>query len=214
MLPKSADRRPSGFVEPCRPSKASAPPSGPEWVHEIKHDGFRLLVRREGPRVRCFTRGGFDWADRFPAIVEAARRLRAQSFLIDGEVIVCRPDGLSDFDALRYRRAGHSATLVAFDLIQLQDDDLRERPLLTRKQRLAKMLGNGGAISYNEHIDQDGPAVFEHACRLGLEGIVSKRLDAPYRSGLSKTWLKSKNPLSPAVRREREEDWGQKESKW
>jgi bifunctional non-homologous end joining protein LigD len=112
MLRTSADRRPSGFVEPCRPSKASAPPSGPEWVHEIKHDGFRLLVRREGPRVRCFTRGGYDWADRFPAIVEAASRLRAQSFLIDGEVIVCRPDGLSDFDALRYRRGGYSATLV------------------------------------------------------------------------------------------------------
>jgi len=93
--------------------KASAPPSGPEWVHEIKHDGFRLLMRRVGARVRCFTRGGYDWADRFPAIVEAARRLRAQSFLIDGEVIVCRPDGLSDFDALRYRRDGYSATLVA-----------------------------------------------------------------------------------------------------
>src|SRR3954467_13566686 len=157
---------------------------------------------------------GYDWANRFPAIVEAASRLRAQSFLIDGEVIVCGPDGLSDFDALRYRRDGHSATLVAFDLIELQDDDLRDEPLLKRKHRLAKMLRNGGAISYNEHIDQDGPAVFEHACRLGLEGIVSKRLDAPYRSGLSKTWLKSKNPLSPAVRREREEDWGQKESKW
>src|SRR4051794_36675495 len=84
MLRRVADRRPSGFVEPCRPSKAAAPPSGPEWVHEIKHDGFRLLVRREGTRVRCFTRGGYDWADRFPAIVEAASRLRAQSFLIDG----------------------------------------------------------------------------------------------------------------------------------
>jgi bifunctional non-homologous end joining protein LigD len=76
-----------------------------------------LLVRREGPRVRCFTRGGYDWADRFPAIVEAARSLRAQSFLIDGEVIVCRPDRLSDFDALRYRCDGYRATLVAFDLI-------------------------------------------------------------------------------------------------
>src|SRR3954453_20644134 len=123
MLRKSADRRPSGFVEPCRPSKASAPPSGPEWVHEIKHDGFRLLVHREGPRVRCFTRGGYDWADRFPAVIEAASRLRAQSFLIDGEGIVCRPDGLSDFDALRYRRRGHNVTLVPFDQIELQGED-------------------------------------------------------------------------------------------
>src|SRR2546423_13016988 len=87
MLRTSADRRPSGFVEPCRPTKAGAPPSGPEWVHELKHGGFRLLVRRDGPRVRCFTRGGYDRADRFPAIVEAASRLRAQSFLIDGEVM-------------------------------------------------------------------------------------------------------------------------------
>jgi ATP-dependent DNA ligase len=178
------------------------------WVHEIKHDGFRLMVRREGSRVRCFTRGGYDWADRFPAIVDAASRLRAQSFLIDGEAVVCRPDGLSDFDALRFGRRAHEATLVAFDLIELQADDLRDEPLERRKQRLAKMLARGGAaITYNEHLSQDGPAVFEHACRLGLEGIVSKRLDAPYRSGPSKTWLKSKNPLSEAVRREREEDW-------
>jgi bifunctional non-homologous end joining protein LigD len=124
-------------------------------------------------------------------------------------VIVCRPDGLSDFDALRYRRVGYSATLIAFDLIQLQDDDLRDESLVKRKQQLAKMLCNGDdAIAYNEHVDHDGPAVFQHACRLGLEGIVSKRLDSPYRSGPSKTWLKSKNPLSEAVRREREEDWG------
>ena len=158
--------------------------------------------------MRCFTKGGHDWADRFPAIVEAASRLRAQSFLIDGEVIVCRPDGLSDFDALRYRRDGYSATLVAFDLIHLQDDDLRDEPLLKRKQRLSKMIGDDGcAIIYNAHLEDDGPAVFDHACRLGLEGIVSKRLNAPYRSGPSKTWLKSKNPLSEAVRREREEEW-------
>src|SRR3954454_9445696 len=109
MLRKSI----SGFVEPCRPSKVTCPPSAPEWVHEIKHDGFRLMVRREGSRVRCFTRGGYDWADRFPAIVEAARGLKAHSFLIDGEAVVCRPDGLSDFDALRYRRGGHNVTLVA-----------------------------------------------------------------------------------------------------
>jgi bifunctional non-homologous end joining protein LigD len=200
--------RPSGFVEPCRPSKATRPPSGPQWVHEIKHDGFRLLVRREGVRVRCFTRGGHDWAERFPAIVDAARRLKAKSFLIDGEAVVCRPDGLSDFDALRVGRRAHEVMLAAFDLIELQGDDLRDEPLLKRKQRLAKILANDPeAIVYNEHLDHDGPAVFEHACRMGLEGIVSKRLDSPYRSGPSKTWLKSKNPLSEAVRREREEKW-------
>ena len=99
MLRRVSDRRPSGFIEPCRPSKATRPPSGPQWVHEIKHDGFRLMVRREGSRIRCFTKGGYDWADRFPAIVEAAKGLKAQSFLIDGEAVVCRDDGLSDFNA-------------------------------------------------------------------------------------------------------------------
>ena len=96
MLLRTASQQ-SRFIEPCRPSKAIKPPSGPLWVHEIKHDGFRLMVRREGSRVRCFTRGGYDWATRFPAIVQAALRIKAQSFLIDGEVVVCRDDGLFGF---------------------------------------------------------------------------------------------------------------------
>ena len=86
-------RRPSGFIEPCLPSKAARPPSGPLWVHEIKHDGYRLMVRRDGARVRCFTRNGHDWADRFPAIVDAALRIKATSFLIDGEAVIARDDG-------------------------------------------------------------------------------------------------------------------------
>jgi bifunctional non-homologous end joining protein LigD len=205
---KEAARHPSGFIDPCRPTKAVRPPSGPDWVHEIKHDGFRLLARKEGSRVRCFTRGGHDWADRFPAIVEAAKGLQPQSFMIDGEAVICRPDGVSDFDALRLGRRAHEVTLAAFDLIELQAADLRKEPLFNRKQRLARILSGGPkAIVYNEHITHDGPTVFDHACRLGLEGIVSKRLDSPYRSGAVKTWLKSKNPLSEAVRRETEEDW-------
>jgi bifunctional non-homologous end joining protein LigD len=206
LLRERSAFRPSGFIEPCRPSKATRPPSGPFWIHEIKHDGFRLMVCREGSRERLFTRGGYDWADRFPAIVEAASRLKASSFLIDGEAVVCRNDGVSDFDALRSRRRDNDVTLIAFDLIELQGDDLRDVPLLDRKRRLAKLLGNKDAIRFNEHLTHDGPAVFE--CRLGLEGIVSKRIDSPYRSGPSKVWLKSKNPACEAARREREEDWG------
>ena len=171
-------------------------------------DGYRLQVRREGLRVRCFTKNGHDWTDRFPAIVDAASRLKAQSFLIDGEAAICRPDGLTDFDALRSRRRSHEAVMFAFDLIELKGADLRDRPLLERKRSLAKILaGSPDAITYSEHLEGDGATVFRHACQMGLEGIVSKRLDAPYRSGPSKVWLKSKNPLSEAVRREREEDW-------
>ena len=97
----------SGFIEPCQPSKVMRPPSGPLWVHEIKHDGYRLMVRRVGARVRCFTKGGHDWADRFPAIVDAALRIKAASFLIDGEAVIACDDGTPDFRAPRSKRRGH-----------------------------------------------------------------------------------------------------------
>jgi bifunctional non-homologous end joining protein LigD len=208
--PAMIGRRPCGFIEPCLPSKAARPPSGPLWVHEIKHDGYRLMVRRDGERVRCFTRNGHDWADRFPAIVEAALRIQASSFLIDGEAVIARDDGTPDFHALRSQRRGHEAVLFAFDLIEHNGDDLCDLPLIDRKWRLKKLIGKAKkwrAIQYSEHLTGDGPTVFEHVCGMGLEGIVSKRTDALYRSGPSKMWLKSKNPASEAVRREREEEW-------
>jgi bifunctional non-homologous end joining protein LigD len=189
-------RRPSGLIEPCQPSKVARPPTGKPWVHEIKHDGYRLMVRRDGSRVRCFTRNGHDWADRFPALVDAALRIKASSFLIDGEAVIARDDGTPDFHALRSRRRGSEAVMYAFDLIEHNGDDLRDLPLIERKRRLAKLLGRAKrrAIRFNEHLTGDVPTVFDHVCRMGLEGIVSKRVDAPYRSGPSKVWLKSKNP--------------------
>src|SRR5436305_1919538 len=96
LLRDRAIRRIFGFIEPCRPTKAVKPPSRPGWGHEVKHDGFGLMVRREGPAGRLLYPGGHDWANRFPAIVEAAKRLRPQSFMIDGEAVICRPDGVSD----------------------------------------------------------------------------------------------------------------------
>jgi bifunctional non-homologous end joining protein LigD len=174
-----------------------------------------LLVRRDDTRVRCYTRRGHDWADRFPAIVEAALRLKATSFLIDGEAVIARDDRTPDFHALRSKRGASEAVLFAFDLIEHDGDDLRDLPLLDRKRRLAKLIGKAKhAIRFTQHLTWDGPTVFEHVYRLGLEGIVSKRTDAPYRSGPSKAWLKSKNPLSEAVRREREEDWDAGHSAW
>jgi bifunctional non-homologous end joining protein LigD len=122
--------------------------------------------------------------------------------------VVARDDGTPDFHALRSRRGGSAAALFAFDLIECDGDDLRDLPLIERKRRLANLIGRAKhAIQFTEHLTDDGPTVFDHACRMGLEGIVSKRTDAPYRSGPSMTWLKSKNSESEAVRREREEEW-------
>ena len=201
----------SGFIAPCLPSKAVRPPSGPLWVHEIKHDGYRLMVRRDRSRLRCFTRNGHDRTSRFPAIVAAALRIKAASFFMDGEAVIVRDDGVSDFDALRSRSRNDEAVLYAFDLIEHDGEDLRALPLIERKRRLAKLIGKAAhSIRFVEHLADDGAIVFEHACRMGLEGIVSKRTDAPYRSGASKVWLKSKNSASEAARREREreQEWG------
>jgi bifunctional non-homologous end joining protein LigD len=168
------------------------------------------MVRRDGARVRCLTRNGHDWADRFQAIVDAALRLGAASFLIDGEAVITRDDGTPDFHALRSKRRGHEPVLFAFDLIERDGEDFRAYPLLARKRWLAKMIGNAQrGIHFADHLRGDGPTIFEHVCRMRLEGIVSKRVDAPYRSRPSKTWVKAKNPASDAVRREREEEWRQ-----
>ena len=199
---------PAGFIMPAKPVLALTPPSGPNWVHEIKHDGYRLIVRRDGASVRLFTRNAFEWTARLPAIAGAAARIKAKSFTIDGEAVVLGPDGLSRFDGLRRREAAHTAILYAFDLIEHDGEDLRNRPFLDRKAALARLLrGIKAGILLNEHIAEDGPTVFAHACRLGAEGIVSKRVDGTYRSGPCPVWIKVRNPARVAVQRERSENW-------
>jgi bifunctional non-homologous end joining protein LigD len=187
---------PRGFVPPCLP-KAPLPPSGDTWVHEIKHDGFRVIARKDGERVRLYSRPGND----FPLIVQTLARLRSRSCIIDGEAVCCDEDGMPSFDRIRYRRHDASVFLYAFDLIELSGDDLRREPL----EVLAKA---GPGLRLNEHIEGDGPTVFAHACNMGLEGIVSKHKASTYRSGRSPDWLKCKNPACEAVKREAEEDWG------
>jgi ATP-dependent DNA ligase len=188
---------------------ASRPPSGANWVHEIKHDGYRMIVRRDSPTVRLYSRNAYDWTARLPAIVAAAERIKAKSFTIDDEaVVVLGPDGLSRFEDLRRREAAHNAILYAFDLIEHDGEDLRDRLFLERKTALARLLRNTEAgILLNEHVAEDGPTVFAHACRLGAEGIVSKRVDGTYRSGPCPVWIKVRNPASVAVQRERSENW-------
>ena len=136
-------------------------------------------------------------------------RLRPRSCIIDGEAVACEGSGMPSFDRIRYRRHDASVFLYAFDLIELNGDDLRREPLDTRKATLASVLRRAApGLRFNEHIEADGPTVFAHACKMGLEGIVSKRKTSTYRSGRSPDWLKSKNPACEAVRREEEEDWG------
>jgi bifunctional non-homologous end joining protein LigD len=205
-MPKVRPRSP--FVAPCIPTRALKPPAGPEWVHEIKHDGYRLQVRRDGDVVRLFTRKGYDWSDRYPAIAVTAMKLRAQSFTLDGEACVCGPDGVAVFDALHRRGTVREAMLYVFDLLELDGEDLGALPLSDRKKRLARLLGKRRiGIVLSEHTNEDGALIFQQACKLGLEGIVSKRLSAPYRSGPSRDWIKVKNPDSPAMIRAREVEW-------
>jgi bifunctional non-homologous end joining protein LigD len=200
-----------GIIEPCLPSPAKAPPSGPDWLHEIKHDGFRIMARRDSAGVRLITRHGNDFTARFPLAVEAVSALSARSFLLDGEAIVTNERGLAVFDLIRHQRHGDDAVLIAFDLIELDGEDLRRTPIELRKRILAKLVRRPHAgIVLNEVFEGDGDILFAHACKLGCEGIVSKRLGSPYRSGRSKHWIKVKNPAAPAVKREAEEDWGNK----
>jgi bifunctional non-homologous end joining protein LigD len=200
---------PAGFIAPCLPTKAETLPSGGLWLHEIKHDGFRIIARKDGDRVRLYSRPGNDFTHRFPLIVETLARLRSRSCIIDGEAVACEENGLPSFDRIRYRRHDADVFLYAFDLIELNGDDMRRDPLEVRKATLRSMLAKAGlGLRFNQHMEGDGPTVFAHACKMGLEGIVSKRKDSPYRSGRSPDWLKMKNPNAPAVTREAEEDWG------
>jgi bifunctional non-homologous end joining protein LigD len=201
--------RPSGFIEPCLPSLADRPPSGAGWIHEIKHDGFRLLACRGAAGVRLLTRNGTDFTDRYPLIVEAVEALPVRSCVIDGEAVACDGQGLSIFEKLRWRHHDGHVFVWCFDLLELDGQDMRREPIEVRKATLASVLRSCHAgLQFNQHLEPRGDIVFRHACKMGLEGIVSKRLGSRYVSGRSRDWLKFKNPAAPAVKRELEEDWG------
>jgi bifunctional non-homologous end joining protein LigD len=163
--------RADGFVDPCIPSRSPKPPAGPGWVHELKHGGYRLIVRRDGEAVRLFTRRGYDWTERYPAIASAAAKLKARSFTLDGEAVVCGEDGVAIFDAFHRHGTVRAAIMQAFDLLELNGEDLRPVMLGKRKARLARLLARAPpGIELNAHTDEDGATVFRHACAMGLEG--------------------------------------------
>jgi bifunctional non-homologous end joining protein LigD len=194
--------------DPWLPKLAKVPPAGPGWIHEIKHDGFRILAHRRGQSIRLVTRNGRDLADRFPLATEAIEALPVRSCVIDSEAIVCDDNGLAVFDLIRGHATNARAVLCAFDLLEVNGEDVRREPIEDRKRRLVGLLRlPHDGIAPNEAFSEEGAMIYKHACALGCEGIVSKRLGSPYRAGRSDRWLKIKNPAAPAVRRLEEEDW-------
>src|SRR5713101_4607335 len=185
--------------EPCIPTRGIKVPAGPEWLHEIKHDGYRLIVVRDGAHVRLFTRNGHDWTGRYPLIVEAALKNRQTSFVIDGEAVLLGVDGVSDFNGLHSRRHDDEVQLYAFDILALDGEDLRRLPLHLRKNNLARLLARGPEGIFVSEFEQGeiGPDLFRPACLMGLEGMVSKRRDRPYRAGRSPDCIKVKNRKHP-----------------
>jgi bifunctional non-homologous end joining protein LigD len=186
------------FVEPSLAAFTERPPSGPRWVHEIKYDGYRTQARIDGGKIQLLTRKGLDWTARFKSIATALKKLPLGSAWLDGEIVVEDDGGISSFNALQADLAASRQDRLiyhVFDLLYCEGFDLTKATLLDRKsllQKIIDLLPQGSAVRYSEHLQEDGPRMLEHSCRLGLEGIVSKRIDCPYRGGRGEHWLKSK----------------------
>jgi bifunctional non-homologous end joining protein LigD len=184
-------------IEPQLATAAERAPLGPGWVHEIKYDGYRLIAELNGGVVRLLTRHRKDWTDRFPAVANALHQLRLGAAVLDGEVVVMRSDGTSSFQDLQNVLSGSRGTLryCLFDVPYADHTDLRDRSLIERKEALQEILSAAslsGVLHYTDHVDGNGAAFLQQARAHGLEGIISKRRDAPYRSGRSRDWLKIK----------------------
>ena len=175
-------------------------PFRPLRLHRI----YRMLVIRENERVRLLSRNGIDWTKRYPWIAEAALKNRHKRFVIDGEAVILGVDGISDFNALHSRLYDHEVQLYAFDIVVMGGDDLRSLPLHLRKANLQQLLARrpeGISVAPFER-GEIGPDLFRAACQMGLEGLVSKHRDRPYRGGRQKHWVKVKNRSHPAMARE------------
>lgn len=184
-----------GFIEPCHP-KVGAAPEGAAWAHEVKLDGYRIQAHVTGQAVKLFTRRGFVWTDRFSIIAEAMSQLRLRSAILDGELVVPDANGVPDFHLFESDlAAGRQDRLLfyAFDLLYFDGYDLRAAELRHRRRALESILARGTQhIRLSEHLHPQASTMLELACRMKLEGIVSKRLDSPYRSGVQDSWLKQK----------------------
>ena len=179
------------------PTLVDAPPAGDGWIHEIKQDGYRTELVLDRGSARAYSRRGLDWTEKYPALIEAAEKLKCRSAILDGEAVVQNALGVSDFHALRaaMTREPHRIVFFAFDLLHLDGKDLRRLPLVERRTRLKELLAGHDesfALHFSESVEGDGPRVFAAAEALGVEGIVSKRASGRYESGPSREWLKAK----------------------
>lgn len=185
-----------GFVAPCIPTLKLTVPTGERWLYEIKHDGYRMQARLEEEKPSLLTSSGLNRTGRFKSIVASLRELPANSVVIDGEAVVPDDTGVANFSLLQSElSAGRSNSMVfyAFDLLYLDGFDIRAAPLVDRRRVLAELIGSGvGNILFSAHTEGDGKAIYQHACAIGLEGLVCKLQDSPYRSGKSTAWLKVK----------------------
>jgi bifunctional non-homologous end joining protein LigD len=190
----------------CLPTMGKTVPTGADWFHEIKYDGYRLRVERDGGSVRLITRGGYDWTKRFPWIAEAALKNRNKRFVVDGEAVILCLDGIADFNALHSGKHNTEVQLCAFDVLAMDGEELRDLPLSMRKANLERLLrGRPNGIFINPFATGAiGPDLFRAVCDMGLEGLVSKRSDQPYRGGRSPHWIKVKNRTHHAFDRVRE----------
>jgi len=186
------------FIDPCLAKLADKPPHGANWVHEIKFDGYRIQARKAGEKIDLLTRKGLDWTDKFGPLADAFKRIAARSAVIDGELVVEEESGASSFAGLQAAlKEGRFGELryYAFDLLSRDGNDLRDEKLGERKRQLAEVLEglpDNSPIRLSEHFETDGAKLLKHACRMALEGIISKRIDKPYHSGRGNDWIKAK----------------------
>lgn len=193
---KAAAGNPPAWIAPQLTRLVSEAPDGPNWVHEIKYDGYRIHARIDGNDIRLLTRTGLDWSHRYKATVTALRTLSVDNAYLDGELCAVRPDGVTSFSRLQAAMdEGRTGDLVffAFDLLFLDGDETAKLPLIERKARLEALFQKPlPGLRFSEHVVGNGPSFQEHACRLHLEGIISKRSDRPYAPGDRGVWVKSK----------------------
>jgi bifunctional non-homologous end joining protein LigD len=180
-----------GFIEPALASPIEKVPSGARWIHEIKFDGYRVQVHLANEAIKIFTRRGHDWTHRFKKVANDAWHIKAGSAIVDGEIVVPAADGSTDFSVLQNELKGKSTSivLIAFDLMYLNGRDIRKEPLVRRKAELKKIIA-GTDVQFSESFEIEGSEMFAHACKLGLEGVVSKVRDSAYAGGRGNNWVK------------------------